>query len=74
MELIRQRGTAVSSVTRVGFFKAGFFVDDIEAAFAWLRGRGVDTDDAIFTDDALGARSFVFRDIYGNRLQVFERQ
>lgn len=58
---------------RLGLFKAGFWVDDIEAAHAWLLGRGVDVDVSPFVDDALSARSFVFRDPEGNRLQVFQR-
>jgi hypothetical protein len=35
--------------------------------------RGADTDDPIFIDEALNARSFVFCDPYGNRLQVFQQ-
>lgn len=58
---------------RLGLFKAGFWVDEIDAAHDWLVERGVDADERIFVDEALGARSFVFRDLEGNRLQVFER-
>jgi catechol 2,3-dioxygenase-like lactoylglutathione lyase family enzyme len=55
-----------------GLFKAGFHVDDIDAALAWLVERGVDAGIGIFTDQALQVRSFVFRDPWGNRLQIFE--
>ncbi len=54
-----------------GLFKAGMMVDDILAAHDWLRRRGVDVDDQVFTDDALAMQSFTFRDPEGNRLQFF---
>ena len=73
VELIRSSAVAVRPVgSPLGLFKAGFYVDDIEAALVWFRAQGVDTDQAIFTDEALRARSFVFRDLEGNRLQVFQ--
>lgn len=73
VELIRLRGAVRGpSEPQLGLFKSGFFVDDIDAAFEWLRQQGANTDESIFVDEALNARSFVFRDPYGNRLQVFE--
>ena len=50
-----------------------FFVDDIDAAFNWLRSQGVNTDAGIMIDRELQVRTFVFRDLEGNALQVFER-
>jgi catechol 2,3-dioxygenase-like lactoylglutathione lyase family enzyme len=74
VELIRVRGAAPSPLEpQLGLFKSGLFVDNIDAAFAWLRQKGADTDDSIFFDEALNVRSFVFRDPYGNRLQVLQR-
>ncbi len=55
-----------------GLFKVGFMVDDIEGALAWLKGRGVEADHTISMDRALQVRTFVLRDLEGNRLQVFE--
>jgi len=73
VELTRISGAAASPEgPQLGLFKAGLFVDDIDGALAWLRSKGVETDRAVFTDQALKARSFVFRDAEGNRLQVFE--
>jgi hypothetical protein len=57
----------------IGIFKTGFFVTGLDALFERLKESGVKVDLAIFTDDALQIRSFVFRDPEGNRLQVFER-
>lgn len=71
VELIRSNTAVDVSGTPRGLFKAGFYVDDIEAAFAWLKSQEVDTDQRIFSDEALSLRSFVFRDPDGNRLQVF---
>lgn len=73
LELLRLRDALGPPDPHLGLFKAGFYVDDVEAAWRWLRTQGVDTDRAIFTDEALNARSFVFRDPEGNRLQVFQR-
>lgn len=74
VELIEQVGTPdPPERAPAGHFKAGFFVSDIDAAFAALRNGGVDTDDGVSTDEALGVRMFVFRDLEGNRLQIFER-
>lgn len=74
VELIEQSGTpAPPDRAPTGHFKAGFFVADVDAAFEALRSQGVDTDDGVSTDDALGVRMFVFRDLEGNRLQIFGR-
>lgn len=74
VELIRLRGARPAGDGPVlGLFKTGFWVDDLDAAHGWLVGQGVDADEATFVDEALGARSFVFRDPGGNRLQVFQR-
>jgi catechol 2,3-dioxygenase-like lactoylglutathione lyase family enzyme len=74
VELIRLRGAEAPEADRpLGLFKVGFFVDDIDAAYAWLADLDVDVDQGIFHDEALAARSFVFRDPYGNRLQLFQR-
>lgn len=73
VEVIQQVGaSAAGEGPTLGLFKVGFSVDDIEAFHALLRRRSVDVDERIFTDVALGARSFVFRDLEGNRIQVFE--
>ena len=73
VELIRSSQSMPAIGVDHGLFKAGLFVDDVEAAHRWLRANGVDTDAAIFTDEALNARTFVFRDPDGNRIQVFQR-
>ncbi len=73
LELIRHEGAGPRRPEApLGLFKTGFYVDDIEAALAWLRGRGVDTDRTVLTDRALQARTFTFRDVEGNRWQAFE--
>ncbi len=72
VELIELRGLPAPPARHLGLFKAGFYVDDIDAAHRWLHDRDVDMDAGIFVDDALRARSFVFRDLEGNRLQVFQ--
>jgi len=72
-ELIQLEGATAPPDNPLGLFKAGFYVDDIEAAFGWFRSHGSDTDAGIFTDDALVVRSFVMRDPWGNRLQFFQR-
>ena len=73
VELLQVRGATSGANPVLGLFKIGFYVDDIEAAHRWIQGRGGDTDERIFTDEALQARSFVFRDPEGNRLQAFQR-
>ena len=73
VELIETRDIARAPERHLGLFKFGFYVDDIEAAFRWFRGVGVETDNSTFVDSALSARSFLMRDPEGNRLQVFAR-
>ena len=74
VEVIRLAGVGPAPAERtLGLFKAGFYVDDIDAAYAWLAGRDADVDPGIFHDETLGSRSFLFRDPWGNRLQVFQR-
>jgi catechol 2,3-dioxygenase-like lactoylglutathione lyase family enzyme len=73
VELIEQQGVARAPARHLGLFKAGFFVRDIDTFFSAMQQRGVDTDAATSVDDALSVRSFVMRDLEGNRLQVFER-
>ncbi|MFT5515892.1 MAG: catechol-2,3-dioxygenase [Rhodothermales bacterium] len=72
VELIRARGTERPSDRHLGLFKTGLFVSDIEAFHAVLEERTVDVDAQIFVDEALNARSFVFRDLEGNRIQAFQ--
>ncbi|NKB89301.1 MAG: SgcJ/EcaC family oxidoreductase [Acidobacteria bacterium] len=72
VELLRLRDSAAVADRSHGLFKSGFHVDDLDAAYGWLRQHEVETVGEIFTDDALGARSVVFRDPEGNRLQLFE--
>ena len=73
VELVRLReARPAADGPQLGLFKAGFHVDDIDAAHAWLRTRGAEVDGRVFTDSALRVRSFVFRDPEGNRLQVFQ--
>ncbi len=73
LELIRRNAASAGTTEPPrGLFKVGFYVDDIEATLAWLRSRGVDTDRSVFTDPALQARTFTFRDPEGNRWQAFE--
>lgn len=69
---MRLRDSAAVADRSHGLFKSGFHVDDLDAAYGWLRQHEVETVGEIFTDDALGARSVVFRDPEGNRLQLFE--
>jgi len=74
VELIRLEGVGPAPTDRtLGLFKAGFYVDDIDAAYAWLASRDADVDPGIFHDKALASRSFLFRDPWGNRLQLFQR-
>lgn len=73
VELIEQPDVERPPTRHLGHFKTGLFVSDIEALHAFLRERGVDVDDDVFFDGALNARSFVFRDNEGNRLQAFQR-
>jgi len=74
VELIQLAAAAPRPPERsLGLFKAGVFVHDLDAAYAWIAERASTVDAAPFTDEALQVRSFVFRDPEGNRLQLFER-
>lgn len=73
VELIEERGIEPVEGRRLGLFKVGLYVSDIDAFYRRLEGLGVDQDARIFMDEALNARSFVFRDLAGNRIQVFQR-
>jgi catechol 2,3-dioxygenase-like lactoylglutathione lyase family enzyme len=55
-----------------GLVKAGVFVADAAQWHAYLQGAHVDTDADVVTDETLAVRTFVFRDLEGNRIQVFE--
>ncbi len=73
VEVIRLRSASQAPHPRTGLFKAGFYVDDIDAAHAWLAQLGVDVDERIFDDETVKARSFVLRDLEENRLQIFQK-
>jgi predicted enzyme related to lactoylglutathione lyase len=45
-----------------------FEVDDIDAAFAHIRGRGVETSEIATRGD--GQREFKFDDTEGNRIEI----
>jgi catechol 2,3-dioxygenase-like lactoylglutathione lyase family enzyme len=72
VELIRLGETERPPDRHLGLFKTGFHVSDLDAALGWLQAHDVETVGEIFTDDALEARSLVFRDPEGNRLQMFQ--
>jgi len=72
VELIEESGVEPPAEPHLGLFKAGLYVLDLDALHAHLIERGVDADARSFTDEALRARSFLFRDLEGNRIQVFE--
>ena len=72
VELIEERNVEQPTDRHIGLFKAGLYVEDIDAFYRHLEEFGVDQDERIFFDDALNARSFVFRDSEGNRLQAFQ--
>lgn len=73
VELIQERDVPRPPARHLGHYKAGLYVLEIESFQRILRERGVDVDADIFFDEALNARSFVFRDNEGNRLQAFQR-
>ncbi|MGD8329536.1 MAG: VOC family protein [Acidobacteriota bacterium] len=56
-----------------GLAKAGMFVADAGEWHTYLLGAHVDTDAQVVTDENLAVRTFVFRDLDDNRIQVFER-
>ncbi len=72
VELLRLRDSAEPPVTPFGLFKVGFHVADIDAAHRRVTATVASTDAEIVVDEALGVRSFVFRDPEGNRLQAFQ--
>ena len=72
VELIQERGVERSAERTAGLFKAGLYIRGLDAFRRSLESRGVEVDADIFVDHALNARSFVFRDPEGNRLQAFE--
>ena len=72
VELVEEGRAAAPPARHFGLFKAGIFVDDAEAALRALRQGGVDTDDDTFFDSALNVRTFVIRDLEGNRIQFME--
>lgn len=73
VELIQQVGAVAPPARHLGLFKVGLFVEGIDRFHAEMLRRGVDVDAVPFDDEALGVRSFVMRDLDGNRLQLFER-
>lgn len=56
-----------------GLVKAGMFVADVAQWHAYLLESDVEADPQVMSDEALGMRTFVFRDPEGNRIQVFQR-
>ena len=54
-----------------GILKAGFFVDDLDAALKELKARNVTMAFEMFYDKALDCRMFAIRDNNGNILQFF---
>jgi hypothetical protein len=73
VEVIRSVSTREGPNPGFGLFKAGLFVDDIDAAYRWLEEMEAERDARLFVDTALQVRTFVLRDPAGNRLQLFER-
>jgi len=73
VELIAEQGVEAVSDQHLGLFKVGIYVADIETFHRRLDGLGVDQDPRICVDETLHVRSFVFRDLEGNRIQVFQR-
>lgn len=72
IELIEQPDVSEPPDPHLGIFKTGIRVRDAEGFRTALAEAGVDVDDRTFVDEALGMRTFVFRDLAGNRLQAFE--
>jgi len=56
-----------------GLFKAGFFVEDLDATVKRLSARGAAFKGGAFTDEVLKARSILLLDNNGNVIQLFER-
>lgn len=72
VELIEERRSETPPERHFGHFKAGLYVVDIEAFQERLVAAGVDVDERVVVDPALGVRSFVFRDVEGNRIQALQ--
>jgi catechol 2,3-dioxygenase-like lactoylglutathione lyase family enzyme len=56
-----------------GFFKAGFFVENLDHAVEVLKARGVTSFGSTQGDPPTGLRWVLFRDNGGHFLQLFER-
>jgi len=56
-----------------GFFKAGFFVENLDHAVDVLKARGVTSFGSAQGDPSTGLRWAIFRDNGGHFLQLFER-
>ncbi len=73
VELIAEQGLEPPTRRQLGLFKVGVFVTDIQGFHRRLHELGVEQDTQVFVDEALRVRSFVFRDLEGNRIQAFQR-
>jgi imidazolonepropionase-like amidohydrolase/catechol 2,3-dioxygenase-like lactoylglutathione lyase family enzyme len=73
LELIRLNSATDGPTQQIGLFKAGWYVDDIDAAYSWLHALGTNMDERVFVEETIQARTFVLRDHEGNRIQLFER-
>lgn len=65
-------GTGAHRFRMQGPVKLGLYVLDIDGVRNWLQRNAVDMDIRVSVDQILRARTFVFRDLDGNRIQVFE--
>jgi catechol-2,3-dioxygenase len=72
VELIGQGDAERPADRHLGLFKAGLYVADIDALHRRLTRRGVTRDERVLFDEKLNAKTFVFRDLEGNRLQAFQ--
>jgi catechol 2,3-dioxygenase-like lactoylglutathione lyase family enzyme len=70
--------TAAPSITRDylvhGIYKAGFFVEDLDATVARLRARGVTIAIGPFPATAEQPANLLIRDNAGNHIQIFGRR
>lgn len=73
VELLREGDLGPHAEPSLGLFKVGFYVDDLERARDWLLRHDVSMEGSVVHDQALDARTLVFRDPWGNRLQLFQR-
>jgi catechol 2,3-dioxygenase-like lactoylglutathione lyase family enzyme len=55
-----------------GFFKVGFFVKDLDAEIARLKGKGVRFKGSVYEDPVARARSILVLDRDDNIVQLFE--